>query len=320
MQVMLLAAGRSTRLGGLGERIPKPLVPICGYPAIAFSLTLCRRFGCDDVVINVHHHGDQIRATLGDAAYGVSIRYSVEEDLLGTGGGIARARSLFTPGPVLIINAKVIADMDLEAVAAAHREAVPGTLATMALREDSNPGRWSRVVVDTAGRVISLRGQGRAGAASHTVPRTFVGVHVVEPALLDYLPAGVSDVIGDAYIPALVAGARIGSTLRSGFFADPSTPEDYLAVNLALLRDPTLLPNPPGPLVGIDEGAYVAPSASVVMPSRVAAGAVVEAHAQVGPEAVICAGARVAEGAHVERSVVWPGAVADGRVAGAVVT
>jgi len=44
MQVMILAAGRSTRLGELGVMLPKPLVPICGYPAIAFGLALCRRF------------------------------------------------------------------------------------------------------------------------------------------------------------------------------------------------------------------------------------------------------------------------------------
>ena len=35
---MLLAAGRSTRLGALGQALPKPLVPICGHPAIAFGL------------------------------------------------------------------------------------------------------------------------------------------------------------------------------------------------------------------------------------------------------------------------------------------
>src|SRR5690242_5235553 len=111
MQVMLLAAGRSTRLGELGAVLPKPLVPICGYPAIAFSLALCRQAGLDDVVINVHHHGDRLQQELGDGArFGVSIRYSVEEELLGTGGGIAQARPLFRSEPVLVMNGKVVAD------------------------------------------------------------------------------------------------------------------------------------------------------------------------------------------------------------------
>src|SRR5262245_25154225 len=98
MNVMLLAAGRSTRLGVLGGTLPKPLVPICGYPAIAFGLHACTRAGLAHVVVNLHHHGDLIRAALGDA-----VVYSVEDELLGTGGGLAHARPLFEPGPVLVM-------------------------------------------------------------------------------------------------------------------------------------------------------------------------------------------------------------------------
>src|ERR1041384_2952088 len=66
MQAMLLAAGRSTRLGVLGERLPKPLVPICGYPAIRFGCAALVRAGFREVVVNLHHHGDAIRSVLGD--------------------------------------------------------------------------------------------------------------------------------------------------------------------------------------------------------------------------------------------------------------
>src|SRR5258708_7255884 len=93
--VMLLAAGRGTRLGPLGLALPKPLVPVCGYPAIRFGLAACASAGLGDVVVNLHHLGDQLRQTLDDgSAAGVRIRYSVEPDLLGTGGGIANARPL----------------------------------------------------------------------------------------------------------------------------------------------------------------------------------------------------------------------------------
>src|SRR5256885_4080561 len=156
MQVMILAAGRSTRLGELGAARPKPLLPICGHPAITFGLALCRRAGLTDVVVNLHHHGDLIRRALGDGArHGVSIRYSDEADeLLGTGGGIARARALLGRGPVLVMNGKVVADVDLAAVVAAHRAATPGAVATMVLREDPHPERWAPVSIDATGREI----------------------------------------------------------------------------------------------------------------------------------------------------------------------
>lgn len=323
MQVMLLAAGKGVRLGTLGELLPKPLVPICGHPAITFGLELCRHAGLDDVIVNLHHHADKLRDALGDGrAFGVRIRYSVEDELLGTGGGLARARPMFAPGPVLVMNGKVVADVDLAAVVAAHRAAPSGAVATMVLRDEPRREAWSPVGVDATGCVVSLRGQRTDRTPVGPIfERVFTGIHVIEPELLDRLPAsGVSDVIGDAYIPALLDGRRVHSLNAPGFFADPSTPERYLEANLALLRDPALLAQPPGALVGVDGGAHVHPGARVVMPSRIAGGAVVEAGAVVGPLAVICAGARVAAGARVERAVVWPGAVVRDEVVDRVAT
>ena len=93
MQAMILAAGRSSRLGSMGMALPKPLLPVCGFPAITFGIELCRRAGLFDIVINLHHHGDKIGQTLGDGSrFGVRLRYSVEEELLGTGGALWKAR------------------------------------------------------------------------------------------------------------------------------------------------------------------------------------------------------------------------------------
>lgn len=321
MQVMLLAAGLSTRLGPLGATLPKPLVPICGYPAIAFGLALCRRAGLTDVLVNLHHHGDLVRKALGDGSrFGLNLRYSEEGELLGTGGGLVKARPLFGPGPVLVMNAKIVADVDLAEVVAAHRAAPPGTLATMVVREDTHPEAWSPVGVDATGHVIGLRGQRSDRTPVGPVGvRMFTGIHVIEPALLDRLPAGVSDVVGDAYIPALLGGARINSTLMRRFFADPSTPERYLDANLTLLGEAEGFACPPGPLVGVDPQAEVHPEARVVPPCRLAASAVIGSGAVVGPLVVVCEGSRVAAGARVERSVICSGAVAEGTVRDEVV-
>jgi NDP-sugar pyrophosphorylase family protein len=321
---MLLAAGRGTRLGALGAARPKPMVPICGYPAIAFGLALCGRAGLRDVLINLHHHGEQIRAFVGDGAgFGVSVRYSVEEELLGTGGGLALARALLRRGePVLVMNAKVVAEIDLAAVVAAHRAAPEGTLATMVVRADPDVAQFAPVSVDGSGRVIGLRGKrGPTTTIGPVSDRMFTGIHVLEPALLDRLPAaGVSDVIAEAYQPALEDGGRVQAMLMTGYFAEHSTPERYLAGNLALLRRPQLVSHPPGALVGIAPGAQVDPGATVRPPVRIAAGAVVEAGAVVGPDVVVGAGGRVAAGARLARAVVWEGAVARGAIEDAIVT
>jgi len=325
---MLLAAGRSTRLGALGAAVPKPLVPVCGYPAIRFGLHAAARAGARRAVINVFHRGDLLRQTLGDGtSLGISIDYSVEQDLLGTGGGLAAARPLFAPGPVVVMNAKVVADLDLPALVAAHARAgqggkggSPGASATMLLRDDPDARRWGAIACDATGRVVGiLDARSPRPPEGAVTERMFTGVHVLAPALLDRLRPIVCDVIRDAYIPALLAGETITAETLGGYFAEHSTPERYLAGNLALLRNPGLLADPPGPLVGVESGAAIAPGARVVAPCRIAAGATIEAGAEVGPDVVLGSGARVAAGARVQRAVVWPGATASGAVTDAVV-
>ena len=71
---MILAAGRSSRLGSMGLALPKPLLPVCGYPVVTYGIELCRRAGLTDIVINLHHHGDKIGQTLGDGSqFGVNL-------------------------------------------------------------------------------------------------------------------------------------------------------------------------------------------------------------------------------------------------------
>ena len=321
MQAMILAAGRSTRLGAIGLALPKPLLPVCGYPAITFAIELCRRAGLHDIIVNLHHHGDKVGQALGDGSrFGVRLRYSVEEELLGTGGALWKARFMFSPGPVLVINGKVAADIELSRVIDAHRNAPEGTLATMVVRADPNPELWAPIGVDPTGAVFSIRGKRSDRTALGSIlPRMFAGIHVVEPALLDRLPEGVSDVIGDAYVPALLDGRRVNSLTMDGYFAEHSTPERYLAGNFELLQNPQILPQAPGPLVGVDPSAQVDPSARIRPPVRIVAGAIVEADAEVGPLVVVSEGGRVAVGAEIARSVVWPGATATGKHLGAVI-
>jgi len=334
MRVMLLAAGRSTRLGTLGQILPKPLVPICGYPAIRFGIAACAAAGLRDIVINLFHHGELIRQTLGNGTEcGVRLQYSTEAELLGTAGGIAQARAALGDGAVLVMNAKVVADVDLEALLRAHRQAeeamTPPAAATLLLRDDPRARQWGPIGVDAEGRVVSILGitpplaapgDAEKPTTQPTTLRMFTGIQVVGPAMRARMLPVLSDTVRDTYVPAMLAGVRIQSDRLLGYFAEHSTPERYLAGNFALLRNPHCIRHPPGPLVGVDPAASVHRTAAIVPPVRIAAGAVVEAQAMVGPDVVVGAGAVVAAGARISRAVVWPRTRVTGVVCDAVVT
>ena len=105
---MILAAGRGNRLAPLTEAMPKPMIPIASEPLIVHQLRWLHRAGIRDVVINLHHLGEQIRSHIGRGGdFGVRVQYSVEEELLETGGGIRRALSMLGPGPFLVLNGDV---------------------------------------------------------------------------------------------------------------------------------------------------------------------------------------------------------------------
>ena len=92
LPVVILAGGLGTRLKKLTEKIPKALIEVGGKPFIFHQLALLKKQNVKDVIISIHHYGDQIRKEIGDGKkFGLSIKY-VEDgnEPLGTGGAIKR--------------------------------------------------------------------------------------------------------------------------------------------------------------------------------------------------------------------------------------
>ncbi len=108
MKAMILAAGRGERMRPLTVTTPKPLLRVGDITLIEHALMEVQKAGITDVVINVHHLRDQIMNYCGDgSAFGVRIQYSVEENLLETGGGILSALPLLGDHPFLVLSADV---------------------------------------------------------------------------------------------------------------------------------------------------------------------------------------------------------------------
>lgn len=92
MKVMLLAAGRGSRMGKLTENVPKPLLQIGGKPLIQHHIEKFAAIGIKEFVVNLWYLGDKIREFLGDGSqFKVKITYSPERELLGMGGGVKQA-------------------------------------------------------------------------------------------------------------------------------------------------------------------------------------------------------------------------------------
>jgi mannose-1-phosphate guanylyltransferase len=278
MKAVVLAAGFGLRMRPLTLLRAKPVLPVLNRPLLVRTLRALARAGVRDVTVNLHHLPETVVAALGDGrGLGLRVRYSREPEILGTGGGPRALRDWLGREPFLLVNGDVLFDFDLRRLVAVHHAS--GARATLALRPD--PARaYSPVVTDRRGRILAIANRPAPAAGTTSL---FASVHVMDPALLDRLPDGVSDNVRDLYIPLLAEGALLRGVRLRGAWYDLGRPSLYRDAQLRML---------PGGRSLVDAGAKVSRGAWL-------------------RRSVVGAGARVLAGARVERSVLWERAVVE---------
>jgi len=237
-RAMILAAGRGRRLAPLTDRIPKPLVPVAGRPMIEHLLEQLAAGGITEVVINLHHLGEQIERALGDGArHGLTIRYSWEREIRDTGGGIRHAQSLLAGEPFVVANGDSLLELPLDELTAHHERS--GGLATMALRPDPDPTAWGAVEVDDGGRVRRIAGQPPVPDDTRLEAYMFPGLHVFEPELFDWLePDGAFSITRVTYPKLLAAGRAVHGFVTPARWVTIDTADALAAADRVLRKRP----------------------------------------------------------------------------------
>src|ERR1043165_2755239 len=148
MRAIILSAGYGTRLWPLTEDRTKPAIPILGKPLVGYVAEYIASYGFDDIVVNLHHRPESVRAALGDGSkFGVKLHYVEEPVILGTSGALDNTREYFEHERFLAINGKIITDIDLRAALETHRRT--NAIATLVLLPNFRRERFS--VVETEG-------------------------------------------------------------------------------------------------------------------------------------------------------------------------
>jgi mannose-1-phosphate guanylyltransferase len=243
---MILAAGRGTRLGSLGLKTPKVLVPIAGEPLLARQLRYLRAQGCRRVVINAHHHAEQLETFVRAYRGPSELRISKEPVLLGTAGGVRNALSLLESDPFLVLYGDVLIDAPLGPLFRSHDHT--GADATIALYETQETEGKGLVELDERGRVRSFVEKGRSRPEASALVNA--GVYVLTRHLVEETTAvGTESDFGNTVWPAAVAAGHgiFGHTL-DGPVIDVGTPEGLeRARSLVQAEGPAPVSEPDGP-------------------------------------------------------------------------
>ena len=208
---MILAAGLGTRLRPLTDHTPKALVEVNGVPLLEILIRRLKQNGIREIIVNAHHFADQIVDFIEyKKRFDIRIEISQEKELLDTGGGLKKAAWFFDDGkPFLLHNADVLTTLDYAAMLKTHRE--KAALATLAVRRRTTSRYF---LFDANQRLCGWEsvadGQKKmAVAAEHVQRYSFMGIHIISPAIFTQLPAKNAFSIVQAYLDLTAAGQKI---------------------------------------------------------------------------------------------------------------
>jgi mannose-1-phosphate guanylyltransferase len=304
MKAMVMAAGLGTRLRPITYEIPKPMVPVANRPIMEHILALLARHGLDRVIANLHWFPDTIRDRFGDgSSLGIELTYSYEEALLGTAGGVRNVREYFGSDPCLVMAADALTDVDLAALAEAHR--ANDGIATLAVKRVQNVSEYGVIVTGSDGRVQGFQEKPDPAEALSDLANCMI--YVLEPEVFDYFPDKVEvDFALDVFPVLLEHDVPFFVHITDGYWNDVGSLPEYLQGNLDVLASAVDV-EPAGEVV---EGDADLNAGDPGINGRVLVGdgAEIDPAARIDGPAVIGPGARIGPGAMVKESVLLPDA------------
>lgn len=220
-EAIVLAGGFGTRLRPVVSDVPKPMAPMNdkGTPFLAFVLDQLAGQGFETIILSVGYMAEVIQEYFGDAYAGMKIRYSLEDEPLGTGGAIKKALALCSAENVFVLNGDTYFDVDLSAMEQHHQES--GADFTLAAREMSDFDRYGALELTVDDRVAAF-------LEKKYCPWGYIngGIYCLGRTILADIKNESFSLEKD-FLEEKVAQLHIAAYKSGGYFIDIGIPEDY---------------------------------------------------------------------------------------------
>jgi mannose-1-phosphate guanylyltransferase len=313
MQAVIIAGGQGTRLSPLTLATPKPMLPLLNQPFLAWMIERCRQAGVIDILINVHYQAHQIETFFGDGqAFGVKIRYVREETPLDTAGAMKLASPMFSGEPLVVFNADILTDLDLQLLFQVHRDTQ--AQATLALARVENPLAFGLVELapvpeaeqgNLAPRqVLAFREKPSPEEITRLQIDTInAGTYVLEPEIFDQYTSGQPLSFERMVFPnVLTQDQRMSALVWEGYWQDLGTPSKYYQSHLDILTgqmpfEIAKVAQELAPQVWVSPTAKVDPAAKLIGPCFIGD------QVKLGANAVIPAGTVLGSHCWIDREI-----------------
>jgi len=219
MKVVILAGGKGTRLKPYTVNFPKPLMPIGDMPIIEIIIRQLKYHGFDDIILTVGHLSELIMAFLGDGAkYGVNIRYSKEDEPLGTVGGLSLVKEELNE-TFLMINGDTLTTLNFVDLIDYHKKG--NSIGTIALKRRESYIDFGTVEVNTDNL---LKTYVEKPTITHLVS---MGVYIFDPRILDFISYKQRLDFPDLIKTLIKKGETVKGYIFRDYWLDVGRPDDY---------------------------------------------------------------------------------------------
>jgi len=299
---VIMAGGGGTRLRPLTCGRPKPMVPILNKPIMEYAILGLKEMGIIKIAVTLQYLPEAISDYFGDGEeWGVELSYFVEENPLGTAGSVKNAAQ-FLDEPFLVVSGDALTDMNLAQAVDFHRR--QKALATQVLTRVDVPLEYGVVITDPEGRITRFLEKPSWGEVFSDAVNT--GIYVLEPGVLDFIPANRAYDFSKDLFPRLLAEELplFGIALQ-GYWCDVGDLDQYRRAHLDLLNGKVKLPGMKRDQIGL--GTVISPQARIDEPVYIGKNCRIGPDARLGPGTVLGDNVVVREGASVKNSIVLKG-------------
>lgn len=308
MKAMVLAAGVGSRLDPLTRNLPKPMVPIVNKPVMRHIIELLAKNGFDEIMVNLHYHGDQIRDYFGDGSkWGVNIHYSDEDRLWGDAGSVKRCEYFFD-STFLVMGGDDLSDIDLNRLLKHHKE--NKSICTIVLSLVDDPSEYGIALINEKGRITRFLEKPKGEIIFSNMANT--GIYMLEPEIFDLIPRGEQYGFGHNVFPKLLEQKRrFYGYLTSSYWKDVGSIKQYREAHKDALQGKVNIAFPLPEVrkyVWMGENVEIDPTAEIGYPVVIGNNCRIEANARVLENTVMGDNCVVETNACIKDSILWEGA------------
>jgi NDP-sugar pyrophosphorylase family protein len=218
LQAIILAGGKGTRLLPYTMVLPKPLMPIKDMPVLEVVIRQLSYYGFKDVCIATGHLSELLEAFFRDGAkFGVKIRYSIEDEPLGTAGPLKKIGEL--ADNFLVMNGDLLTTINYRELYDAHIRS--GAIATIASYPRSVSINFGILEIEKNGL---LRQYTEKPSFDYKVS---MGINIFSRRALDYIPAGEHCDIPELMMKLVQSGEKVFCAEPECFWLDIGRMDDY---------------------------------------------------------------------------------------------